>query len=366
MRKLFLHIGTGKTGSTSIQKSLEPLKDKRVSFSFNMNGIHAIPDPVLFANNLAAQAAEITIYSNEWLYTANAEFIAGLADALNQHFETEVIIYLRRQDQFKVSSYQQVSKRKGADSQFGPVALPQTSEHRSDYLKFINRWAARFGKENICIRVFDKARLYKGDVISDFAKLTGVSLPESQFIHSNISNGAERTKIGHLLNLSGLRQNNSQLAGHISEAADNTGKLLPSEEAARRYYEQYRETNIKLNEEFGISDKYPAIFDEDFSQYPTERDDLWTEESANRAITNIFAALSTYPSGCNRSHLLLNTAKELKHTQPELSYQLLQIILQEDPGSEEARKLLNNLKKKRKSWPIAMLSRLFKTLRPSV
>ena len=315
MRKLFLHIGTGKTGSTSIQKSLETLKDNRVSFSFNMTGIHAIPDPVMFANNLAAQAAEITIYSNEWLYTADEKFIAGLADALTQHFETEIIIYLRRQDQFKVSAYQQASKRKGATSQFGPVALPHAYEQRSDYLQFIKRWTASFGKENICIRVFDKTRLYKGDVISDFTKLTGVLLPESQFINDNKSNGAERTKIGHLLNRSGLRQKNTPLAEYISEAADNTSKLLPSEDAARRYYEQYRETNIKLNEEFGISDKYPAIFDEDFSQYPTERADLWTEESANRAITNIFAALSTNPSGYNRSHLLLNTAKELKQTQ---------------------------------------------------
>lgn len=296
MKKLYLHIGTGKTGSTSIQKYLEKhceLDSSEFSFQYDMTGVDGIGNIGSFAERLNQIESEVVIYSNEWLSNASKPFIKKLYNKLKVFFNVEVIIYLRRQDQFMVSSYQQRSKNPQAKSAEGPIALPMGFESTLNYFKKLNLWVSFFGKENITVRVFDKELLFENDVVADFLNIIGSKKnPAIEAEKLNQSIGFSKTKIGHLLNMSGLKTKKPYLAKLIFDSIENEGKLQPSKADAIEYYEQYKASNIKLNKTLNISNENEGIFKEDFSAYPEKRNDLWDEESANETILSLLKVLT--------------------------------------------------------------------------
>jgi len=295
MKKLYLHIGTGKTGSTSIQKYLEKyslLEKCKFHFQYDMNGATAIKNINAFIARMNKVDSTFALYSNEWLCNANAEFIQKLQLKLSKVFDVHIIIYIRRQDRFMVSRYQQASKNWKMKSEHGPVALPLDYKKNIDYFNTINNWANAFGKNKVITRVFDKNKLLGKDVVVDFLDIIGVKRDltiEPKRVNESI--GFEKNKIGHLLNMSGLRLEKPKIANAIFRHADSEGKLLPCRQDVLNFYNQYKGSNIKLNEQYNICPDHQDIFDNDFSFYPEERADLWDEESANQAILNIFKAI---------------------------------------------------------------------------
>lgn len=294
MKKLFLHVGTGKTGSTSIQQTLRKLKIANLYFRTDSKGKKSIPDPNKFAAELEEHSCDTALYSNEWLYCADQSFVESISTQLKSKFDTKIVVYLRRQDKFAVSKYQQRSKNKARKSHSGAVALPMKWDFQADYHSRLQPWIKYFGKENMRVRIFDSNTLDNGDVVVDFFNLLNLSCKPDEIVHSNLSTGLEKTKMGHLLKISGLYESNPLLANQIYQSANNDGKLQPSRTDAREYYEQYREGNIKLNQELGITTEIPSLFSEDFSSYPEERTDLWNEDTANNAILSVFEVLKNF------------------------------------------------------------------------
>ena len=85
---------------------------------------------------------------------------------------------------------------------------------------------------------------------------------------------------------------NKYFKKHILKGLDNTGKLLPSINEAKKFYNNYIESNRKLNMRFDLNNKNKSIFNDDFTNYPKENGDSWNEDSANSAITNIIRSLN--------------------------------------------------------------------------
>ncbi len=216
------HIGTMKTGSTSIQSFLELNKTSLQSngiaplvFGQNPNRtglnscgayVYTFPDktfgkkgalPDIFSDfsitehaHLAAfkEAAKAnlkteidalpdnvtrTIVSSEALSFASETQIAELKALLDTFVSNyKIVFYVRRQDKFLCSKYTTDLAKLETDT---IVEYFQNSINLSSmyYDDLADKWAAVFGEECIFPRVFDRKELYGGDAVADLANFLG-------------------------------------------------------------------------------------------------------------------------------------------------------------------------------------------------
>lgn len=328
MRRLYLHIGTGKTGSTSIQYTFSGMDSKGFSFFYDMNGVKGISNLEEFLERLQETQSDKVIYSNEWLYKASESFIKKINKKLRPFFDIKVVIYLRRQDEFVISAYQQVAKSGQGSSEYGAVALPMDFDKSNlDYYKIVSRWAALFGKENIIIRKFSRDSLQDGCVVKDFSEVTGVCLREEDIVLKNESVDFLGTKIGHIANRSGISRD---VFKSIVADAPLGSKMLPARSDAEAFYSYFVESNIKLKNEYDIASVFDDVFGMDFSKYPEKRSDLWDENSANEGVEYLMRRIeSDYISfkefiPANVS-LLRDAAIALEKVDLDLSFKLMSL-----------------------------------------
>ena len=215
---IYLHIGTEKTGTTSIQNSLaatrktlskagllypESLgKTNHVNFYAAAAParaddeitaqLHASAPDAHAAFRKATQAGLLRevaktsprkiVISNEHCSSrlTTIEEIETLRDFLAPlDRPVRVVIYLRRQDDFLVSSYSTDVKTGRTE----PFALPEGEEmrRRYDYAALIDRWAAVFGTEAMVLRRFGGSFIPRGALMKDFMTAIGeaaVDVPE--------------------------------------------------------------------------------------------------------------------------------------------------------------------------------------------
>ncbi|WP_221793736.1 hypothetical protein [Oceanobacter mangrovi] len=286
MKELILHIGTGKTGSSSIQHTLDSLSLKDCSFLYDMSGQTAFSNTEELIKKIDSAPKNKIIYSNEWLYRASKNIVKELAEKLMDNYKIQIIIYIRRQDEFAISAYQQKLKTKSKKFKSGAIALPEEDYpiRGNNYFTLINKWANAFGKENIKIRIFSKSTLKNGCVVQDFADITGLQIAAEQVIHKNTSMGLESLKVATLMNELGYSKG---IRNKVLSSINDTVKMLPDRASAREFYKKFIPSNKRLKQEFNIESETPAIFDTDFSRYPLESQDQWTEKTANSVVSSL-------------------------------------------------------------------------------
>jgi hypothetical protein len=353
-RKLIIHIGSHKTGSTSIQKALVlnqacleaqgfalfnqgPNGETRASgnaltwIKFRLSQKSRVEG--VFHQGLAealAAAGDNVIVSAEtfsWVFGQNA--INKLAAELHKHFENiSIVAFLRRQDRQAVSQYQQASKP-GAivASRFygrGSAALPLYQPHFNCYLDYHQRlglWADAFGEEALRISIFEPAHLHNGDAVDEFFHAVGLSIEERPE-KLNESNGFERTKVGHLMS---AMEYPEHLWRRVSAQLDNSGRMLPSRQQAQEFYAHFQQSNERLRRRF-LPQLPSPIFEEGFSNYPESAQDQWTEDSASQAITHLLKAMEhSFPVNKKELDLMAQCADALVSSHPQLSAALLEI-----------------------------------------
>jgi hypothetical protein len=209
--KVILHIGAEKTGTSAIQRFLaenrpalalqgwfypsvpggenhEKLtayaeRDERVDGFRTGLGIASTADIAPFRERFEAELlAEIEqnpsrgiIFSNEHCSSrlTTPEEVERLR-ALIARFSDDVtiVVYLRRQDEFMLSTYSTHIK----SGWTGKLALPTGApvEARYDYEKLLDRWVAAFGREKIVPRVYERTQLEGGDAVTDFLRAAGL------------------------------------------------------------------------------------------------------------------------------------------------------------------------------------------------
>lgn len=203
--KIYLHIGTEKTGTTSVQSFLAEHRDdlrkhkimyskvlgdpNNIRLSIALQDTDKIDDSRIHSKittkekilnfrdelrndlreEIRAENPDILVISSEHLSSRmnREEEIKRLKDFLNQFSDDiTVIVYLRRQDKFFESLYSTAIK-KGHTIDF---SFPAPGQGRQDfyYNKMLKLWENVFGLENIRVNIFDKSKLFQKDVISDF------------------------------------------------------------------------------------------------------------------------------------------------------------------------------------------------------
>jgi len=319
MRRLYLHIGAHKTGTTALQQGLHynrvQLAQAGCVLAPGANAAHvhqylgfagpnfipqgfALNDPAgLVARLTAVQGDTIVATGENFSFFFTAQAVQYLADTLRPLFDQiHIVSYLRRQDRHAVSHHQEGARpfraAEGALWGHAATALPAWELHQDLYLDYNHRmglWADAFGAESMIIRVYDRASMKNGDILEDFLDVLGVTAIGLQSLGDrNTSLGAAQTKTGHLMNAAGLR---GKLAESVLGRIGEEGRLLPARAEAAAYLARYADSNRALNARFNIS-PVQDLFDDDMSAYPETAQDVWDDAGANTAMRALLSEMT--------------------------------------------------------------------------
>lgn len=189
---LYLHIGTPKSGTTSIQRFLRSnaasLPDQGIfyrrqmiknmsmmEFVKAMRSKNASEVASRYAQELAGlcQSHETVVSSNEmfaFLFVPDAMMPAIVKEV---RCPIKVICYIRRPDSYLESVYKQRAKNGFISPD--PMKFYRNYLPNLQYENFLDVYAKYVGKENVIVRVFDRSVLRNGNVIYDFADQIGLS-----------------------------------------------------------------------------------------------------------------------------------------------------------------------------------------------
>lgn len=292
INEIFLHIGTHKTGTSSIQGFLRRhaealhLNEGLLYYSPKPWPLVAVPGTADFSVRLGGlnalgkiDADKMVISHENFSWLNSAEDIKSLHGKLRKFCKRpRVLVYLRRQDMLAISQKQEGTKSPDNSVAYGHEisALPSTlTESAKLYLDFetrINKWADAFGRENVMIRLFQPGGLHEDDSISDFLKCVGINPHAKYGRPPRINESITLSKQIFLHQTREYFPEKSPEKLHLVRAVRNlklpeTEKLLPSRDEARAFYEPFREANRRLNAKFKVSAN-PYLFSDDFSVYP--------------------------------------------------------------------------------------------------
>lgn len=101
------------------------------------------------------------------------EEIGWLKNILTPHFEKiYIIVYVRRQDDFLLSTYS--TGVKSGVVRTLDIPPQEVIQGRYDYWNLLSRWARAFGEEQIICRKFDRSALKSGDIVDDILDIIGI------------------------------------------------------------------------------------------------------------------------------------------------------------------------------------------------
>lgn len=237
MKTLYLHFGTHKTGSTSIQTYLYRYREelKKIGFYYPSEGSYFLmgeSSQSLFAHSIIGERPKYISESVSWdkesciselkrdlenskspnVIVSSEHFsniraqdsLAEIKDIFANYFENiKIIIYLRRQDHYFESRYNQRVKTGLITASFEEILKEWLGN--SSYNDYLEMLSNVFGKANIIIRPFEKSQLHMQNVVYDFFKILNLK------IDGNIQNDINKsipTEMSEVLRLFNSNFNN--------------------------------------------------------------------------------------------------------------------------------------------------------------
>lgn len=312
--KVILHIGTEKTGTTSIQRTLAYERDilaaggilyPKLFGSENHMEIavaamsNARADELKMVelsrqdcdhpeyrrrlkDQLHSEIAEgdyhTLIISNEHCHSRllSDEALIRLVDLLSGAVpvsDIEVVVYLRRQDRLAVSLNSTRIKLGGN----GPLFPGGNSERMPDYFCFdrlLDRYARVFGQGKLTTRLFERDRLHDGNVVIDFYQVTGLGCPKFIMEELNTSLSATQGLFLERFNQTfpmvwqdKINPDRGPIHWVIRNACSGP-PFRPCRTDAQQFYGRFSGSNAYVRDTYlGHLDR-PTLFDEDFGEYP--------------------------------------------------------------------------------------------------
>jgi hypothetical protein len=247
--KVLLHIGSEKTGTTSIQHwaaaNRAPLAARGILYPAapgerpnprpepnhvglalavaerarrpDLLGMLGLADAAAadafaermerrLAEEVAAARCDVLFLSNEHLSSrlrdeAEVAALRALIErAAGTPAEWRVVLYHRRQDEM-IQSVHAMRVLHGATEPFRLAA--RANDARLDPRAILGHYARVFGSAAVTVRVFDRARLVGGDAVADLLSLLGVDPRDAAFAQpprANVSLGGAALELLRLLN----------------------------------------------------------------------------------------------------------------------------------------------------------------------
>lgn len=299
MKTLFVHIGTPKTATTSIQyfcqennavlgennfyypdfsslyKGINPFRNGHFLCARQLNA-EGKPD-ILEEKKVFRSCMDHIIYmfskfdniliSDEGLWYAShfqkRDFWGALKkEAKQNEFAIKIIVYLRRQDKFVSSMWNQ--KIKKGSTRFSTMTWEEFINADKpafflDYYEGLEKISSYFGKENITVRRFETKHLKNSSIYEDFLDTLGLSLNSRYVISSserNLRLTGNANEIKRILNGVPVSAPTDytffrHLLADLSDANPDESKLeMFSPEEAENFVRQYSESNQMVMEHY--------------------------------------------------------------------------------------------------------------------
>lgn len=308
MKKLILHIGTEKTGTTAIQEFLSLNRERLLDLGFfvpkspsssapnhrklataffnenrtddsfqhfNIKDLKSWREEVLTEVRTELQECKTPIHviSSEHFssrLTTRSEK-AALYTFLNSIYdEIELVSYFRRQDQYAVSLYSTYLKSGGIEKRI----LPKYQNiSRYGYYEMCRDWEKVFGIGSLQARVFDRNELVSGNIVDDFCTVLGVNTRGLQLAEGDANPslshfGQEVLRNTNYLLRKGLigSRRHTEFVGYLESKYAGSPRL-PKRSYVKEWYSLYDESNKLFFEKYCQSS---SRFSEDFSKYPED------------------------------------------------------------------------------------------------
>uniref|UniRef100_N2ABI3 Sulfotransferase domain-containing protein n=1 Tax=Eubacterium plexicaudatum ASF492 TaxID=1235802 RepID=N2ABI3_9FIRM len=288
---LYVHVGTTKTGTTAIQSFLidnqEVLNRKGYCYplfpyryqevSERRNARFLLEEASDRQNGIFREGMDRIhelfrtfdniIVSDEGIWSANYEqritmWRALKAEAKEGGFQIKIIVYLRRQDMYLISGWNQMVKSGlGADAgtAWSDYVHNLNDINKMKYATHLKKIAAFFGKKNLIVRRFEPKRFVNGTIYADFLQTVRLELTDEFRIEQaakNIRLAGNTHEIQRVLN--GMPGMNPAFHSFFRQSllsyADLSGETYPcemfSKEEAEAFMQQYEEENREVAREY--------------------------------------------------------------------------------------------------------------------
>lgn len=299
-RRLVLHIGTEKTGTTSIQEFI--YKNRKL---LRRRGIHL--SDVLGTPNNQKLVAYFQEHIDDFLKDhrvssaeEKAAFFAGFLDSFREEVDKHVrpgqtlcvtselfhsrirepssviglqnylasmfddikiLCYIREQSSLATSFYSTTVKAGNAGGFEHFLHSVQPSDHYYNYEIFLEKWRAAFGLHAMRVRVFDKEQLYEGNILKDVLLELNEGIDFSEFAfdipEGNRSLGNVGIEIARIINRQYPRYREDGSINHLRWELINVlsrselggiGKLV--NERAGEIYDSFADSNLRVAETY--------------------------------------------------------------------------------------------------------------------
>jgi len=341
--KLILHPGHGKCGSSTLQEFLKKNLDK-----FEDLGIGIVNQnlelgklrkqdwapPTFMIQDILAGRIEPEIVKIKFeklkdetrkrrfkaiilscIHLLHTKRINGeilIHDEIKRTFEEVLVIYyIRRQDDFLLSAWQQWGIKRG-------LTFPEYIEEskliqRPSYLKSIKDFQSIYGKEALKLGLINRQILYKGDLLTDFIHRIGLENdPFEKVSDVNISINLSYSDI--LRRISGYfkDQSDNHLKNLLQRNSTNAKHILFSNRKPSFFYNYslqimqfYEDINREIHEEFFNQYDFEELFGKNIYDFKTGDQRLPDEMEELKeviAIQNdlIFSLISKHANLANR------------------------------------------------------------------
>lgn len=333
--KVTLHIGTEKTGTTSIQSALAVSRDSlaergilyprlfgssnhmeiavasRVSSDrdelqlielskFGSDDLNLYRERLQerIATEVKTGSPDRVVISNEHCHSrlVSRESVEMLATILRKiSNDIEIVLYLRRQDRLAVSLNSTRIKLGGRGPLFPKVSDAGTTYYKYDAL--IDRYETVFPNSEIKIRIYERDMLKNGDVVEDFFDTVNLGRPPEKRVRENVSLSDKQSLFLQLFNERFplmCRGKLNRERGPIFDAIRNVelgAPYKPPRKEAIDFYANFLSGNALVKSRFFTNMGRDTLFDSDFSEYPEAVVD---RELTNDEMMNFIAAIWSY------------------------------------------------------------------------
>ncbi len=306
VREIVLHLGAGKTGTSSLQYRLAASRDvlaaHGVLYPLTPGGARHTrlgmfaksdedlvrtgawrrmgrPDPRRFRRRfrrrllqeITESGARQVLFSDEALLGLPEEAIRRLRRLTRAiGGDVRAVVYLRRQDERLVSQYQQEVKTGGITT-LADWAASGYGAHLHDYHQRLTTWRDVLGPSAIVVRRFELSAFVNGSLYDDFIDAAGITLSAARLAPvetRNESLDAESLEFLRLLNLYRVHNEDAE-PGYIDNTAvverlreQEPGAMLTLPDAALdREMERWEKSNRATAREF-LGDADGVLFRE--------------------------------------------------------------------------------------------------------
>lgn len=326
MNNLYIHVGTSKTATTSIQNFLldnqkvlgqkgyhypmfpyryENISDKR-NGHFLIDAEETDQKSGVFREGMDKilelfQTYPNIILSDEGIWSSSYKrrmsmWKALKAEAKEHGFRVKIIVYLRRQDAYLVSSWNQAVKSGighggSAGKKWEEYVDGRTYVRKMEYYNHLSKMSAFWGRKNLVIRRFEPKRFLGGSIYADFLDAVGLKLTDEFQIEKFVRNvrlEGNTLEIKRILNnMPGVIENYHSFFHHaLLSYAELAGREYPcdmfSREEAEAFMEGYTQVNHQVAEEFFGEDELFDLSRKDLPKW--EKDNPYMNDDIIRFV----------------------------------------------------------------------------------